>query len=235
MKIAIIEDNAAQARELARLTEQCAPFDCAVSEEDLYSCAADFLNAGRPYDLVMIDCLLPDGNGVELARGLRKSNPETEIIYVTAYLEYAAAGYETEALRYLLKPVTEEKLIEALSFFSFHRREDKIVELTGTSKRPIYTRASQIMYIETVKRGAIVRTASETVESRRPLDEFEAELGDVGFFRTKRQFLVGFRYIDKIVDDTLVMRNGEIVKISRRRLNAFQRAMIRYMQLNNLS
>ena len=232
MRIAIVEDNAAQATELVQMTETCAPFACEIGEEDIFPDAEAFLASRRFYDLVLIDCLLPGKSGVELARELRQENAVTSIIFVTAYLEYAAEGYETEALRYLLKPVTEEKLTEALSFYAQRAQSDRTVELTGSVKHPVFVRSSQIMYIEAVKRGVVVRTERETVESVQSLAQFETELGDVYFFRTQRRFLVGFRYIEKREDDTLVMRGGERVKLSRRRISAFNRAMAKYIRMS---
>ena len=54
MRIAIVEDNAAQAAELVRMTEACAPFACEIGEEDVYSDADAFLAARRSYDLALI-------------------------------------------------------------------------------------------------------------------------------------------------------------------------------------
>lgn len=73
MRIAIVEDNAAQAAELVRMTEACAPFACEIGEEDVYSDADAFLAARRSYDLALIDCLLPGKSGVDPVRRIRKS------------------------------------------------------------------------------------------------------------------------------------------------------------------
>ena len=232
MRIAIVEDNAAEAQSLARMTKACAPFVCKIDKEDIFSCGEDFLASKKSYDLVLIDCLLPGESGVELAREIRNTNAVTAFIFVTAYLEYAAEGYETEALRYLLKPVTEKKLAEALTFFAQRTQEDRTIEITGTNRRPVYVKSSQIMYIEAVKRGVVVRTENATVESVRSIAQFEAELGDVYFFRTQRQFLVGFRFVEKKTDDMLVMRGGERVKLSRRKNAAFNRAMTKYIRMS---
>lgn len=232
MRIAIIEDNPAEAESLARMTEECAPFVCKIENEDIYRSAEDFLLADRFYDLILIDCLLPGENGVELAKKLRERVGATEFIFVTAYLEYAAEGYETDALRYLLKPVSSEKLTEALNHFARKAQSDVSVELTGSIKHPVFVKASQIMYVEAVGRGVVVRTGSQAVESGKSLSQFESELGDVYFFRTQRRFLVGFRYIARKEDDVLIMQNGERVKISRRRLSSFHQAMIRYIRLS---
>ena len=49
-------------------------------------------------------------NGIELAAKLRKNDSSIQLVFVTGYMEYIADGYDVEALHYLLKPVTEEKL-----------------------------------------------------------------------------------------------------------------------------
>lgn len=68
----------------------------------------------RP-DLIFLDIEMPGMNGLEAADKLLAILPDAEIIYVTAYQQYAVDAFATEAVGYLLKPVAKDKLLKALS------------------------------------------------------------------------------------------------------------------------
>ena len=230
MHIAVIEDNAAEAVALKEQVLRIAEDAFTVSAIDLYTSAAQFLNAERYYDLLLIDCLLPDISGVELAKTIRQTNQTTAFIFTTAYMEYAAEGYEADALRYLLKPISDEKLREALISAAKSAEPEQMIELTGTLRYASYVKKTSILYVEYVGRKVIVRMKEDSVESNKPMKTFENELGVDYFFRTSQRFLVNFKYITEKKDNLLVMQNGEHVIISRRKLMPFNQAYIQFLK-----
>jgi two-component system LytT family response regulator len=64
----------------------------------------------EPVDLVLLDMEMPDYHGLELARRIQSSKADVSIAFVTAYDEYAVDAFEADAMDYLLKPITEERL-----------------------------------------------------------------------------------------------------------------------------
>ena len=230
MRIAIIEDNFTEAEQLRRQTERLIPASCGLTDIDVFGSGEAFLAADSFYELLLIDCMMPGLTGVELAKAIREKGQASEIIFTTAYMEYAAEGYETEALRYLLKPIEDEKLEEALEAYAKKRDEDPVVEITGTQKRSVFVPASEILYIECVGRKVVVRLENQSVDSLKKIGDFEAEIGTDSFFRAQRQFLVNFRHVMRKHQNTVVMRNGEYVTISRRRVTDFNDAYIAYLR-----
>lgn len=75
----------------------------------------DAIDQGKRFDITILDILMPGENGIEIARNIRASGTDTEIIFLTSSPEYAVDSYEVKAQNYLLKPITEEK------FFCLHR------------------------------------------------------------------------------------------------------------------
>lgn len=230
MHIAVIEDNLAEANSLKNQILHISEDLISDSDIDLYSSATLFLNENRYYDLIMIDCLLPDISGVELAKTIRQTNQTTAFIFTTAYMEYAAEGYETDAMRYLLKPISDEKLKEALICFSKNAKPEEMIELTGTIRNASYVKKASIIYVEYVGRKVIVRLKDGSVESNKPMKAFESELGSEYFFRTSPRFLVNFKHITGKKDNILIMQNGEHVTISRRSLTPFNQAYIKFLK-----
>ncbi len=229
MRIAIVEDNAVEAQSLKEKTQNLLPVDLGLTQIDIYSSSHQFLDAGNYYDLLLIDCLLPDISGVELAKTIRRTNSSSAVIFVTAYMDYAVEGYETNAMRYLLKPIEDQKLKEALDYFAKYISNTSVIELTGTTRNASYTQITEIMYIEYINRKSVVRMAEKSVESHRTMKEFEKLLGNEFFFRTSQRFLVNFKHIIEKNDKTLVMKNGEHVSISGRKLIGFNQAYIRFL------
>ena len=67
----------------------------------------------KAFDLLLLDIEMARMNGVALARTVRAQNREIAIVFLTGYADYIADGYDVEALHYLLKPITREKLSRA--------------------------------------------------------------------------------------------------------------------------
>ena len=230
MKIAIIEDNPAEAERLEKRVEALLPGELAGAEIYRFPSAEAVVSSEARCDLYLIDCLLPGKSGVTLAKQIRLTQPDAAFIFTTAYLEYAAEGYETDALRYLLKPVSDEKLAEALGAFAAGLSKDPMVEMTGTTRFSDYTRASRIVYLEYMDRGSLVRLEDRLVETQKNLRTFERELPEGTFFRTSRRFLVNLRHVSEKHADTLILQNGERVTVSKRRLSAFNEAYAQYLK-----
>lgn len=229
MYIAICEDNLSEAAALKTKIENYMPNSILITRIDIFECAEKLLASDEVYDLVVLDCKLPDIDGVEAARLYREKNRFAAIIFVTAYIEYAAGGYEVDALRYLLKPISNDKLSEALVAFESSIRSDCTVEVRGLHE-PFFVKSSEIMYIEAVGRKTVVRLVGTSVESHKSLAVFEQEIRSDAFFKTRRQFIVNMKYIRRKDGNELYMENGEKVIISRRTLANFNRAYINYLK-----
>lgn len=231
MNIAICEDNEKEAEQLKLMIENYMPNSLLISDIDIYSNATLFLESEKVYDLVVLDCKLPDINGVEAAKLFRKKNSVAVIIFITAFLEYATGGYEVDALRFLLKPVNPKKLAEALVAFENKIKNECMVEIKGMYE-PYYVKSTDIMYIEVVERKTIVRLDGNSVESHKTLAVFEKEIRSDAFFKTRRQFIVNMKFIQRKNGNELYMLNGEKVIISRRRLADFNEKYANYLKYN---
>lgn len=68
----------------------------------------------KEYDVLLLDIEMGNMDGVTLARQIRKSNKNVQIVFITGYSDYIAEGYDVEALHYLMKPLKDEKLFDVL-------------------------------------------------------------------------------------------------------------------------
>ena len=210
---------------------QLRPFPSA--EAFLFAYAED-----RAYDILLLDIQMSGLDGVALARQVRTGNREAQIIFVTGYMDYIADGYDVEALNYLLKPVTPEKLFAVLDRATerLARNEKALfIQHAGENIRiPLY----EIRYLEVMHNHVTIyakhtgmqpdtRTAGSLVEYKikKPLSAIEDEL-DSSFFRVGRSFIVNLRYVRKSTKTEVHLEGGIVVPISRGLYTALNRAII---------
>ena len=188
----------------------------------------DLLSHDGQIDILFLDIEMePEGmNGIELAAKLRKNDSSIQLVFVTGYMEYIADGYDVEALHYLLKPVTEEKLgsVLARALERVKAREKELfLQTTDGSVRVLN---SEIRYLE-VQRNYVTIHAAEEYTVKRTLGDLEKEL-DESFFRTGRSFIVNLRFVRKITKTQVFLKDGAQVPLSRGLYEGINRAMIQY-------
>ncbi|WP_449465674.1 LytR/AlgR family response regulator transcription factor [Stenotrophomonas humi] len=81
-----------------------------VAECEDGAAALEALETHKP-DLAFLDIRMPGVTGIDVARALQSVSPQTQVVFVTAYDQYAIAAFEQGAVDYLLKPVTDERLL----------------------------------------------------------------------------------------------------------------------------
>ncbi len=230
-KIAVCDDNPADAGYVADVIRRWAQARAVLMEIERFPSAEAFwfqYEENRCYDILFLDIEMePEGmNGIELAAKLRKNDSSIQLVFVTGYMEYIADGYDVEALHYLLKPVTEEKLgsVLARALERVKAREKELfLQTTDGSVRVL---SSEIRYLE-VQRNYVTIHAAEEYTVKRTLGDLEKEL-DESFFRTGRSFIVNLRFVRKITKTQVFLKDGAQVPLSRGLYEGINRAMIQY-------
>ena len=89
-----------------------------LTEAEGFTRAGDALKWLKEHDadLALLDIDMPDMNGLTLAAELKKLRPDTAIVFLTGYSEYAVNAFALRASGYLLKPVSKEKLAEEIAY-----------------------------------------------------------------------------------------------------------------------
>ena len=140
-------------------------------------------------DILFLDILMGDINGMDTARKIRENDKNMEIIFITSLVDYISDGYEVRAYRYLLKPVDDDGI------------------------KKIYQR--DILYIEVLNRKVIIHSEKGNSETRQTLSEIKNELDSNMFYHCQKSFIVNLDYINKIKGYTAVLDNGKDIPIGR--------------------
>ena len=232
-QIAICDDRREDRAQLSALTRQVLRDKHIEAELTLYATAAallqDMQGGHAPYDLYLLDILMGDENGVDLARTLRQMRDPGRLVFVTSSRDYAVEGFELGADNYLLKPVTAEKLGRALSRLLKSRNTVMFYSESG-SLLPLS--ADSILWAEAFSHSIQLHTATKAVTVRGPLEDVRQKLEQYGFVRCHRSYLVNLAYISEIGRREALLIDGTQIPISRGNFQMLQEALLRYTESN---
>lgn len=232
MKIAVCEDEKEISEILSNYIDKYMKTTDTDYSIDVYSSAEDYKKSFITYDLLFLDYELPDMNGMELARELRRNNLETGIIFVSAYDTYVFESFEVNTFRYILKPIQESAIVKALKSFMALTQKERYIEVPTARKDNIVS-LSDIIYIESDGKYSIVRMINNCFyKSTKSISTYEEEINEYAnsFFRTHRRFIVNLEYIGKVNGTLIVFRNGENAEISRRNVAGFNKRYTEYLK-----
>jgi two-component system, LytTR family, response regulator len=226
MNILIVDDSRLARKEIADLLTKIPKVKVIAEAADVSSAIAA-INTHKP-DLVLLDIHLPDGNGFDV---LEQSDFTPQVIFTTAYEQHALRAFEFNALDYLLKPVTHERLATAIQkSLSKHNNILQPATTTKTRTDQIFVRDGERchfiklsdLYLISVE-GNYVRLYFQQTKAllARSLNYIEDRLDPSVFFRANRQQIINMDYIDSIepwLNDGLIikLKNGTQIEVSRR-------------------
>jgi DNA-binding LytR/AlgR family response regulator len=201
LRVLVVDDEQPALDELQFLLDQ----DDRIGEVVACDSATDALRTlrEREVDAVFLDVQMPGLTGLELAQVLGRFKSPPPVVFVTAHDTHAVDAFELRAVDYVLKPVREERLAEAVR---------RIIE--GGERAPAQTEDVQIP----VERGGVTRfvdrrdvthveahgdyarlhTAAGSHLIRVPLTTLEEEWAGAGFVRIHRSLLVALGHVSEI-------------------------------------
>ncbi|MFO0359685.1 MAG: LytR/AlgR family response regulator transcription factor [Flavobacteriales bacterium] len=179
------------------------------------------INTVKP-DLIFLDINIPEKNGFDI---LNELNYFPQIIFVTAYDEYALKAFEINAIDYLMKPLGQERLVKALTKVKASRDTNfsRIFIKEGNEMK--FIEANSIIWIESI--GNYIRIHHEKGSNMlyKSLTAIEEQLRYEIFFRANRQELVNMSKMDRVVKKVdnwiVVMKDGKEIQLSKRQSARF--------------
>lgn len=181
-------------------------------------------------DVLFLDVEMPGMNGLDLAKHVRRSLPEVPIIFLTAYAEYAIKGYEVQAIDYLLKPITKERLDAALKkVLAIAPKKDEYLLIQNHRLR-----LADVLYIEAQGHRCVIVGRDQTIELIQSLAELTKLLPD-SFIPTHRSFLVNLDHIYQVNKDHVVLESSRMVPLSRRLAKGVLAAFVAHYQREEYS
>lgn len=180
-----------------------------------------------PPDIVMMDVLLGDDNGIELARDLFPRSSGAVVIFITGYIEYCTDVYETDHIYFLLKPIQTEQLRRALDKAMTVLSEasgDFPVQINNMIRR---VEIRSVFFIESFYRKLRIRLAGEVIECYGSIAELPENVRQ-SMIHCHKSFLVNPEHVRTLDRTAFLMTNGATVPISRNRYAESRQAFLDY-------
>jgi DNA-binding LytR/AlgR family response regulator len=219
LTVLVVDDEQPALDELAFLLDR----DERVGQVRRCASATEALRVLRdePVDAVFVDIAMPGLSGLELAEVLARFREPPRVVFVTAHSEHAVDAFDLAAVDYVLKPVREERLREAVRRVSEAGTappgDDTIpVELGGVTR---FVSRSEVRYVEAQGDYTRLHTATGSHLVRLPLGSLEERWADAGFLRIHRSLLVALAHVDEVRVDggrCSVVVGGTELQVSRR-------------------
>jgi len=156
----------------------------------------------RDVDVVFLDIQMPGLSGLDLAQVLARFKAPPPIVFVTAHEGHAVEAFDLSAVDYVLKPVREERLAEAVRRVIERagrpapEAEEQIpVERGGVTR---FVARSEVRYVEAQGDYARLHTATGSHLLRSPLSALEEQWAEAGFVRIHRSLLVALAHVDEV-------------------------------------
>lgn len=188
-------------------------------------------HAGKPFDILFLDVVMPLLSGIEAAREIRQTDRSVKIVFLTSSAEFAVESYTVKADNYLLKPVSPEALFRCLDELQADILENSrcIIAKGPTSVHRVPFR--DIEYIEAQNKQVLFFLANGgSVSSTEPLYSLENKLlFSDGFFKCHRSYIVNFQRIETYTPKEIRMRSGCRIPISRGCQKEFESVYFSYL------
>lgn len=232
LKAYIVDDEPLARGELSYLLRRNRKVEV-VGEAESVPSAIRQIEELRP-DIVFVDIQLGEDSGLELAQRLLDLNLQADIVFATAYDEFALKAFELDAVDYILKPYDERRILQTVER-AIKRRElqesgksdpdlrpaDRNDKLAVTvDERIIIIPTSDILYLSSAEGKTVISAGGRLYQANEPLTVFEQKLRNTPIVRVHRAYLAN---LDGIVEIqpwfhstcNLIMKDGSKVPVSR--------------------
>jgi len=183
--------------------------------------------SGSRYDLLLLDILMDNINGVDLARKIREYDSDSAIIFITSEPDYALQGYDVNALHYLLKP-PDPDVLERLIASDYQRRFKCNFLVFKSGSQIMRIPIENIICLETVGRRVEISLLDKTVEYPGKLSELIDHKEQL--IRCHKAYAVNIASIRELTRSDAIAMNGKTIPVSRTYLKDVQKALLKQIR-----
>jgi DNA-binding LytR/AlgR family response regulator len=174
-------------------------------------------------DLIFLDIKMPEISGLSFAKSINKN---IKVIFTTAYREYAVDGFDLQAVDYLVKPISFERLLQSIQKFLNENvnmqvlpTEDIVVEkqdfiFVRSDRKMVKINFNEILFVESLSDYVKIHLEENTVVTRETISSIEAKLPQNNFMRVHRSFIVSLAGIESFTSEHIEIKD-HVIPISR--------------------
>jgi two-component system, LytTR family, response regulator len=231
IKVIVIDDERSSREELRRAIKKYADFEV-IGEAKNADEAKELIEAQYP-DLIFLDIQMPEKSGFDL---LESMEVVPQVIFTTAFNQYAVQAFEINALDYLMKPIREERFTKAVEKIRERIIKKSVVSNPITANRQIFIKdgekchfvwLSEIYLIESMDNYSKLYFESKKAFIKRSLNQWEEILDPTLFFRISRTQIINTQHIKQVHPMSkgklqISLKTGELLDVSSRQSVKFK-------------
>lgn len=198
----------------------------------------DFLESHvkHPFDVIFLDIVMPETDGFEVAKQIRKISKDTYIIFITTESSLVYESFDFQPFYFIPKSkpkITESKLEYVINKLSIHIAVNEKVMISGAYANKKFISPKEILYIKSSLNNIEYHLSDgSSISVRGKLDDILPTLNPYIFTRTHNRYIVNMQHIDAIdyPNMEIVLDNGEHIGISRGHKKELDDVYLRFMR-----
>lgn len=202
-------------------------------EIEQFNSGGNLLFSKSYFDIIFLDIKMKELSGIDTAKKLREKNNNSKIIFITSFKEYVFEAFDVSAFHYLLKPVSEDKILKIINRFltSIQKEKNKDLYITITKCRQVIkVLLSSIYFFEMQNRIVIIHTTNGPIEYYDKISNVEEKIPCSDFFRCHRSYIVNLKYVMKFDRKSITLDNNAKIMLSQNRYDEFSKTFLIYLK-----
>lgn len=190
-----------------------------------------YIEKDQCFDLIFLDIELRTTTGIEVGNKIRNEFDDciSKIVFISSKTGYERQLFDIQPLNFLDKPINKEKLFRCINLaLKMLDKEKKVFKYqVGHDFKQVAIQ--DILYFENKLRKVRIITVNGTDEFYGTLENIKLQLPSI-FVTAHVSYIVNYNYIEKTSGETILMKNGAIIPISKRNLKEIHHLQIQFVK-----
>jgi len=185
------------------------------------------------YDIILMDVNLGEGNGIEVAKKIRRFDKSVKIIFITAFTQYMSRAFDVHAFGYLTKPVRTRELFDIINdAIAYSEKEEEISVKFHVKNKVLNINVHEISYFEYCNRAIIIHTLyhSKIEIPGEKISNIATQMKKFHFEVPHKSFVVNLDNVDYIKGYVVYMQNGDKIPLSQLNSKNFRKCFQDYIK-----
>ena len=182
------------------------------------------------YDIIFLDIEMPGMDGITVCRKIREIAPDALVVFISNKESLVFQTFEVQPFRFIRKSELDEmvhSLVDSI-LAELSRRQQKIIKIEDSGGDIYSFDVRKILYIEAQRKECAIVTEDGLTTMRSKLMTLEEELAGQDFIKIHRSFLVNLSSITKIQKDSVLLKNGHELPLSRNMREQVKQAFLNH-------
>lgn len=231
MKIAVCDDEKVYRDEIIELLNIYSAENNIILDITEFEDGVKLVPSKTVFDMIFLDHQMNDLNGLDTIKSIRQKNIETKVVFVSSYSEIVFDSMKYNAFRFIVKPVSRDKLFEAMdSALEMLNNERRLIVKDEEYNESIVVYEKEVIYAQADNVYTYIITDKGSYRYPYNLSALEEELDSGGFFRTNRSYIVNLEHINSYDKTGIILSNGHKAVISRGKYKEFNNCYLNYIK-----